>query len=101
MSDQPPPNAYDQYSYEQPYWQPFPEQPYFEGGYAPASAPPPASAPWPNSHPPQPASADPEYRPLNVQDALSYLDLVKIKFRGQPEVYNRFLDIMKDFKSQT
>ncbi|KAH6578977.1 hypothetical protein BASA61_010573 [Batrachochytrium salamandrivorans] len=40
------------------------------------------------------------YRPLNVRDALSYLDQVKVQFSEQPEVYNRFLDIMKDFKSQ-
>lgn len=39
-------------------------------------------------------------RPLNVSDALSYLDAVKIQFQDQPEVYNRFLDIMKDFKGQ-
>lgn len=35
-----------------------------------------------------------------VQDALSYLDQVKVRFVDQPDVYNRFLDIMKDFKSQ-
>ncbi|KAI8342641.1 hypothetical protein BC941DRAFT_389690 [Chlamydoabsidia padenii] len=40
------------------------------------------------------------YRPLNVRDALTYLDQVKIRFSDQPDVYNRFLDIMKDFKSQ-
>jgi len=40
-------------------------------------------------------------RPLNVTDALSYLDEVKIQFSERPEVYNQFLDIMKDFKSQT
>ena len=39
-------------------------------------------------------------RPLNVSDALSYLDSVKLQFAEQPEVYNKFLDIMKDFKSQ-
>lgn len=39
-------------------------------------------------------------RPLNVTDALSYLDAVKVQFSEKPEVYNRFLDIMKDFKSQ-
>ena len=39
-------------------------------------------------------------RPLNVTDALTYLDSVKMKFQANPEVYNRFLDIMKDFKSQ-
>lgn len=41
------------------------------------------------------------YRPLNVKDALSYLDQVKVQFQSQPEVYNHFLDIMKDFKSQS
>jgi paired amphipathic helix protein Sin3a len=34
------------------------------------------------------------------QDALSYLDQVKYQFQEQPDVYNKFLDIMKDFKSQ-
>ncbi|EPQ28645.1 uncharacterized protein PFL1_03948 [Pseudozyma flocculosa PF-1] len=38
---------------------------------------------------------------LNVKDALSYLDQVKVQFAEHPDVYNRFLDIMKDFKSQT
>lgn len=40
------------------------------------------------------------YRPLNVKDALSYLDQVKVQFFNQADVYNNFLDIMKDFKSQ-
>lgn len=40
------------------------------------------------------------YRPLNVKDALSYLDQVKVQFYNQSDVYNNFLDIMKDFKSQ-
>ena len=35
-----------------------------------------------------------------VQDALTYLDQVKVQFHDQADVYNRFLDIMKDFKSQ-
>ena len=43
----------------------------------------------------------PGARPLNVKDALSYLELVKVKFSDQPDVYNQFLDIMKDFKSQS
>ncbi|KAF2754287.1 hypothetical protein EJ05DRAFT_155185 [Pseudovirgaria hyperparasitica] len=34
-----------------------------------------------------------------LNDALSYLDQVKIQFGEQPTVYNQFLDIMKDFKS--
>ena len=46
---------------------------------------------------PPPAS---DGRQLNVTDALSYLDAVKHQFQDQPDVYNRFLDIMKDFKSQ-
>ncbi|KAL8766015.1 MAG: hypothetical protein Q9209_007104 [Squamulea sp. 1 TL-2023] len=36
-----------------------------------------------------------------LNDALSYLDQVKVRFVEHPDVYNRFLDIMKDFKSQT
>ncbi|KAI8384090.1 hypothetical protein BD560DRAFT_384932 [Blakeslea trispora] len=40
------------------------------------------------------------YRPLNVTHALAYLDLVKNRFSDKPNVYHRFLDIMKDFKSQ-
>ncbi|RMZ91337.1 hypothetical protein DV736_g1446, partial [Chaetothyriales sp. CBS 134916] len=35
-----------------------------------------------------------------LNDALSYLDQVKVQFSNDPDVYNRFLDIMKDFKSQ-
>ncbi|KAG8324934.1 Paired amphipathic helix protein Sin3a [Homalodisca vitripennis] len=38
---------------------------------------------------------------LKVEDALSYLDMVKFKFGDQPQVYNDFLDIMKEFKSQS
>ncbi|KAJ2807057.1 hypothetical protein H4R20_001441 [Coemansia guatemalensis] len=38
-------------------------------------------------------------RPLNVTDALSYLDMVKSQFQDRPEVYNQFLEIMKEFKS--
>ena len=46
-----------------------------------------------------PLAGQPE-RPLNVTDALTYLDNVKVQFHDRPDVYNRFLDIMKDFKSQ-
>lgn len=48
-------------------------------------------------HPQKPT--DPN-RPLNVTDALTYLDAVKIQFHDRPDVYNNFLDIMKDFKSE-
>lgn len=37
---------------------------------------------------------------LNVQDALVYLDEVKRQFQDKPEIYNSFLDVMKEFKSQ-
>ncbi|CEP17572.1 hypothetical protein [Parasitella parasitica] len=49
---------------------------------------------------PTQSAAAKEYRPLNVKDALTYLDTVKAKFSSQNNVYNQFLDIMKDFKSQ-
>jgi hypothetical protein len=55
---------------------------------------------------PRPGDVNPDQkspemgRALNVTDALSYLDAVKVQFQDKPEVYNRFLDIMKDFKSQ-
>lgn len=39
--------------------------------------------------------------PDKIEDALSYLDQVKVQFSDMPDVYNKFLDIMKDFKSQT
>lgn len=42
----------------------------------------------------------PSTRQLNVTDALNYLDAVKAQFNERPEVYNRFLDIMKEFKTQ-
>lgn len=42
----------------------------------------------------------PFYNLLQVEDALSYLDQVKLQFGSQPQVYNDFLDIMKEFKSQ-
>ncbi|WVW80329.1 hypothetical protein I302_102309 [Kwoniella bestiolae CBS 10118] len=45
-------------------------------------------------------NTNPQYRPLNVRDALSYLDQVKVQFNNQPDVYNRFLDVMKEFKGQ-
>ncbi|XP_064075591.1 paired amphipathic helix protein Sin3a isoform X6 [Vanessa tameamea] len=50
-----------------------------------------------------PLAAQPagQFQRLKVEDALTYLDQVKYKFNTQPQVYNDFLDIMKEFKSQT
>ncbi|XP_062511637.1 paired amphipathic helix protein Sin3a-like isoform X2 [Corticium candelabrum] len=42
-----------------------------------------------------------QFQRLKVEDALSYLDQVKAQFGKQPQVYNDFLDIMKEFKSQS
>jgi paired amphipathic helix protein Sin3a len=39
-------------------------------------------------------------RELRVEDALLYLDQVKVEFFDRPEIYNEFLDIMKTFKTQ-
>lgn len=39
-------------------------------------------------------------RELRVEDALMYLDQVKMEFGDRPQIYNKFLDIMKTFKSQ-
>eukprot|EP00026_Physarum_polycephalum_P000301 Phypoly_transcript_00301.p1 GENE.Phypoly_transcript_00301~~Phypoly_transcript_00301.p1 ORF type:complete len:1683 (+),score=475.87 Phypoly_transcript_00301:157-5205(+) len=67
----------------------------------PPSLPPPqgganrVSPPSPyNSHPAQPA------RQIKFENALEFLDQVKLQFSKQPRVYNQFLDIMKDFKAQ-
>lgn len=46
-------------------------------------------------------SSQQHFQRLKVEDALSYLDQVKFKFGSQPQVYNDFLDIMKEFKSQS
>lgn len=51
------------------------------------------------AHAPTPGQQ--QYQRLKVEDALSYLDQVKLQFGNQPQVYNEFLDIMKEFKSQT
>ncbi|KAG8986731.1 Transcriptional regulatory protein sin3 [Tulasnella sp. JGI-2019a] len=39
-------------------------------------------------------------QPLDIKDALSYLHMIKAKFQDKTEVYDQFLDTMKDFKSQ-
>ena len=39
-------------------------------------------------------------RGLRVEDALMYLDQVKMEFGDSPHIYNEFVEIMKTFKSQ-
>jgi histone deacetylase complex regulatory component SIN3 len=50
---------------------------------------------------PQQSSLQKVLRELKVEDALLYLDQVKMEFGDKPEIYNEFLDIMKNFKAQT
>ena len=38
-------------------------------------------------------------RELKVEDALLYLDQVKLQFGERPRIYNEFLEIMKNFKA--
>uniref|UniRef100_A0A8C2H0I8 SIN3 transcription regulator family member Aa n=1 Tax=Cyprinus carpio TaxID=7962 RepID=A0A8C2H0I8_CYPCA len=57
-----------------------------------------------HSHPPTPSAStqgQQQFQRLKVEDALSYLDQVKLQFGSHPQVYNDFLDIMKEFKSQS
>ncbi|XP_062404501.1 paired amphipathic helix protein Sin3a-like isoform X2 [Sardina pilchardus] len=63
----------------------------------------PAVGPAPHHAPASsaPAQGQQQFQRLKVEDALSYLDQVKLQFGNQPQVYNDFLDIMKEFKSQS
>ena len=63
-----------------------------EEGHNAAAA---AAAPAANN-----ASLQKVLRELKVEDALLYLDQVKMEFGDKPEIYNEFLDIMKNFKAQ-
>ena len=67
-------------------------------GPLPGTAAPPMQAP---AQAPMAGGAAPPYRQLKVEDALAYLDQVKMKFEDKPEIYNQFLDIMKEFKAQS
>ncbi|KAI5638066.1 paired amphipathic helix repeat domain-containing protein [Phthorimaea operculella] len=81
------PMQYKQPQTIKPMQQPLNAPPPLHGRQSPAPAPPPPGAA--------------QFQRLKVEDALSYLDQVKYKFNTQPQVYNDFLDIMKEFKSQT
>ncbi|KAL3941442.1 MAG: hypothetical protein SGBAC_004212, partial [Bacillariaceae sp.] len=73
---------------------------------APAAAPQgePAAESSSGKWPPQPTPGyevrGTEMKELKVEDALLYLDDVKKEFGHRPRVYNEFLAIMKNFKSQ-
>jgi paired amphipathic helix protein Sin3a len=63
-----------------------------------------ASGPTPQQQPPPPSQASrastAHLRELRVEDALLYLDHVKMEFKDRPQIYNEFLAIMKNFKTQ-
>lgn len=42
----------------------------------------------------------PRPRALTINDALAYLDTIKVEFSDQPDVYQNFLDIMKELKKK-
>lgn len=76
---------------------PYMQQPQPLGGPPP---PQPASAVFGGPSPIAASAQLPHGQQPILNDALSYLDQVKVRFSDHPDVYNRFLDIMKDFKSQ-
>lgn len=67
---------------------------------APAMATHSAHTPAHPGHLAHPGQQAQQFQRLKVEDALSYLDQVKLQFGNHPQVYNDFLDIMKEFKSQ-
>lgn len=68
---------------------------------SPAAANFPAAAPMPAAPAPPAANAGMGgMKELRVEDALLYLDEVKREFGHRPRIYNEFLAIMKNFKSQ-
>ena len=69
----------------------------------PPAMPPAAPVPQQPSHQGPPLQQPPPaggMRELRVEDALLYLDHVKMEFKDRPQIYNQFLAIMKNFKSQ-
>lgn len=36
---------------------------------------------------------------MQLNDAFAYLDRVRAEFADQPEIYNKFLQVMREFKS--
>ena len=45
--------------------------------------------------------SSPPSRGVKFESALDFLDQVKLQFQYQPQIYNYFLDVMKEFKAQT
>lgn len=83
-----------------------PQPPQARGGGPPfhttQGGPPPQGAAAGGNKPLPPKGGGPPggMRELRVEDALIYLDDVKREFGDRPTIYNEFLEIMKNFKSQ-
>ncbi|BGP46609.1 hypothetical protein JCM10450v2_002456 [Rhodotorula kratochvilovae] len=91
-----PPSSAPQQHHAPPRSQPYPGQGAASASHSPAAHSP--AQPTPPQQ--QQAQQQASFRPLNVRDALHYLDRVKQQFANEYEVYDQFLTIMKDFKTQ-
>ncbi|KAF4616527.1 hypothetical protein D9613_008572 [Agrocybe pediades] len=47
----------------------------------------------------QPHANNEERCPFTAEDALRYLNTIKLQFKDKPDVYQHFLDIMKEFRN--
>ena len=47
------------------------------------------------------ASTNTSTAPPQLNDAFAYLDKVRTEFADQPEIYNKFLQTMREFKANT
>lgn len=62
-----------------------------------SSGPPPPPPPPPSGPPGQ--NPQQQQQRMELHDAFAYLDRVKAEFADHPDVYNRFLQIMREFKA--
>ena len=89
------------YGYPQhPYYQQQQQQPHPGQYYQGAPMQPGAQQAY-AARPPAPSVGAPgaEGQKVALTDAFSYLDRVKAEYSNQPEVYNKFLQVMREFKS--
>lgn len=79
---------------------PAPHYQYYGGGGAPP-APGPGATGGPGQHSTggSASGSSATQQKMELHDAFAYLDRVKAEFADQPDVYNRFLQIMREFKA--
>lgn len=96
-----------QHHQPQPQQHPHPQQgqpqpQHYHQQYPPPQHNPYARQPPPQHSQPQPRQEDIPPRPQqDLGDALSYFDIIKTHYAEFPDVYVRFLDVLKDFKQGT